>query len=556
MNSLIRIHRRIWREERKALRRGLALSVAVLVAGAALLGLSGWFITAAGMAGIAGLGIAFDVFRPSAGVRFLALGRTAARYGERLLTHDATLRVLARLRVRILEGLAGEDPVRLARLRSPLLLNRVTADVDALDGVAIRVVIPVVAGAMTLAFAGMVLAWLVPPVIAALSVGILAAGGALTIGWSGRRSVAPAAEAERLRQAFRAAAIEHFRARIVHAFAGTLPRSRERLLEIDKRLRDAELRLARLDRQGVAAVSATGLVAAGATLAAGGVLVLSARISPADAAIAVFASLALTEVLAPLQRVMGEFGRMRDAAGRVAPLLDGGLREHASPDMTPGPSGGRRSLLSVSGLSVGAPVSTRPLMPPLTFAVESGEMLALAGRSGSGKTTLLSTIAGMVPTLGGTVAVTGTPLASCDEAFLRGMLGYLPQRSQLMSGTVRGNLGLAAPLATEDDMMEMIGALGLGAALDGRGGLDLALGEGGAGLSGGESRRLALARVLLRRPRILLLDEPTEGLDADTAAMVLAAARRFLPDAAILLASHKASEIEACDRVLTLKDIN
>ena len=107
MRWLWQIYRLLWRADKRAMRRGLALSVAVLVAGAALLGLSGWFITAAAAAGLAGAGAVFDVFRPSAGVRFLALGRTAARYGERLLTHDATLRALANLRVRLLAGIAA-----------------------------------------------------------------------------------------------------------------------------------------------------------------------------------------------------------------------------------------------------------------------------------------------------------------------------------------------------------------------------------------------------------------------------------------------------------------
>jgi ATP-binding cassette subfamily C protein CydC len=146
MSPLWRIAVLIWREERAALSRGLLLSIIVLLAGAALLGLSGWFVTAAGAAGVAGIGIAFDVFRPSAGVRMLALGRTAARYGERILTHDATLRALARLRVKVLDGLAAQPAETLARLRSPAMLNRVTADVDALDGVAIRLVFPILAG--------------------------------------------------------------------------------------------------------------------------------------------------------------------------------------------------------------------------------------------------------------------------------------------------------------------------------------------------------------------------------------------------------------------------
>jgi hypothetical protein len=211
------------------------LSIIVLLAGAALLGLSGWFVTATGAAGVAGIGIAFDVFRPSAGVRMLALGRTAARYGERILTHDATLRSLARLRLRVLDGLATQPARDAGPLRSPAMLNRVTADVDALDGVAIRLVFPILAGGVTLVAAGAMLAWLVAPVVALWVVGTLATGAALAMIVEGRRAIAPAAEAEAARQALRSAAVEHLRARTILTFAGSLLSERAQVLAMTPR---------------------------------------------------------------------------------------------------------------------------------------------------------------------------------------------------------------------------------------------------------------------------------------------------------------------------------
>jgi len=138
MNALWQIFRMILLDQRRALMRGAVLSLAVLLAGIALLGLSGWFITAAAAAGLAGMGAVFDVFRPAAMVRFLALGRTAARYGERLLTHDATLRALTSIRVRLLQATMSAPHDMLVRLRGPQTLNRLMADVDALDGVPLR----------------------------------------------------------------------------------------------------------------------------------------------------------------------------------------------------------------------------------------------------------------------------------------------------------------------------------------------------------------------------------------------------------------------------------
>jgi ATP-binding cassette subfamily C protein CydC len=372
MSPLWRIAVLIWHEERAALSRGLLLSVIVLLAGAALLGLSGWFVTAAGAAGVAGIGIAFDVFRPSAGVRMLALGRTAARYGERILSHDATLRALARLRVKVLDGLAAQPAETLVRLRSPALLNRVTADVDALDGVAIRLIFPILAGGITLLAAGGMLAWLVDPVIALWVVGTLTTGAILAMVIEGRRAIAPAEDAEAARQALRSAAVEHLRARTILTFAGTLPEERGHVLGHDAAARAAERRLARLDRRAASLASGSAILAAGGALAIGAQQALQGAITPAAAAIAVFAALALSEALAPLHRGIAEIGRMRGAATRLAPAL------RARPDATPtAPTAPPAPGLSLHAVTVAAPGSATALMQPVDLHAAPGEMLEL-----------------------------------------------------------------------------------------------------------------------------------------------------------------------------------
>jgi ATP-binding cassette subfamily C protein CydC len=551
MSPLWRIAAMIWREERTALSRGLLLSVIVLLAGAALLGLSGWFVTAAGAAGMAGIGIAFDVFRPSAGVRMLALGRTAARYGERILTHDATLRALARLRVKVLDGLATQPAETLARLRSPAMLNRVTADVDALDGVAIRLVFPILAGGTTLLAAGGMLAWLVDPAIALWVVGTLTTGAILAMVIEGRRAIAPAEEAEAARQTLRSAAVEHLRARTILTFAGSLPDERGHVLCHDAAARGAERRLARLDRRAASLASGSAILAAGGALALGAQLALQGAITPAAAAIAVFAGLALSEALAPLHRGIAEIGRMRGAATRLAPALQ------AQPDARrTGPAAPPAPGLSLCAVTVAAPGSATALIQPVDLDVAPGEMVALTGRSGLGKSTLLHAIAGLSQPLSGRITLDGSAPSDLPETVLRARLGVLPQVSRLMSGTIHTNLRLAAPEAGNEDMTRLLTDLGLWPTLAARGGLDMSLGEGGTGLSGGEARRVALARVILRRPAILLLDEPTEGLDQESSARVLEAIRVHLPEAAILITTHRDADLSACDRRLTLKNIS
>ena len=160
MSVLLTLIKRLVAEQRMAFARGLALSFLVLAMGAALLGLSGWFVTAAAVAGVTGLGLGFDFFQPSAGVRGLALGRAVARYGERLLTHDATLRALADLRLALMDGVSRRPHEDQAKLRSAEALNRMTSDVDALDGLLLRLALPFLAGGMVQLAALLMLWWL------------------------------------------------------------------------------------------------------------------------------------------------------------------------------------------------------------------------------------------------------------------------------------------------------------------------------------------------------------------------------------------------------------
>jgi len=232
----------------------------------------------------------------------------------------------------------------------------------------------------------------------------------------------------------------------------------------------------------------------------------------ARAGIGIFVAMALMETILPLRRGVAEIGRMIGAAGRISlahPAAGAGGTEAA-----------------------GAPL-LRLAEPALTLS--PGMAVALRGPSGSGKTTLLMQIAGLEPGQG--IEVMGRAPLDWNETALRDVLAMVPQRSRLMAGTVRENLALAGP-AGDAAMLEALEAVDLTAALLPRGGLDLMLGEGGAGLSGGQAKRLCLARALLRRPRILLLDEPTEGLDSATAARVMAGLRQMLPDTAILAAMH------------------
>ncbi len=509
-----------------AMARGAALSVAVLVMGAALLGLSGWFITATGLAGLAGLGIAFDVFRPSAGVRFLALGRTAARYGERVLSHDATLRALAALRTMLLMQHARLGVRSLVRLRGEGVLTRIVSDVDALDGLALRVLLPVFAGVVTHACVFAALAWLVGwPVATTILIGYLPASIAI-LWFLARRTLAPSDASERAGQRLRRGVIDMIRDREALIVSGHLPQREMALLEIDQAARDAAARLDLAERNAGLALSLLVSLVAAAALVAGGWMLAGGQAGPAGAAIGLFVALALAETILPLRRGFAEIGRMAGAARRVA-LGDG----HEGPDDRP-------NLLGEPVLEVS--------LPETAFRVEPGRAVALTGPSGSGKTSLLYRIAGLDDGEG--VTVEGQRPAYWSEASLRTHMAFLPQRSALIAGTVRDNLCLAGP-AEDASLWSALDVVALADVIRSKGGLDARLGEGGTGLSGGQARRLALARIVLKDPSIVLLDEPTEGLDAVTADAVLNGVRTALPRAAIVAALHRGADHPVFDEV-------
>lgn len=554
MSALIRLTRRLIRAEGPAFRRALALSVTVLAMGAALLGLSGWFVTAAAAAGLAGIGIGFDFFRPSAGVRFLALGRAGARYGERMLTHGATLRALDALRGALWAGITRLPHEAQARLRGGEALNRLTADIDALDGLMARLVLPFVAAVLTHLGAALALALLVTPEVA-LAVGLvyLLTGGAV-LALVARSAHHPATEAEAALQGLRAASLDLMRNRADLAVAGALLRQEAVALGCAAADEAARNRLDRIDRRAGLAITAGAALSATLALALGGRAAEAGTIAPAQVAIGFFVALALAETLGVLRRGMADLGRMQGAAARVLALTEAPDRPAPPAAPTPavptsaGPATPGAPLLRAEGLRHRREGARRDTFGPLSFSLAPGETLLVTGPSGAGKSTLIATLAGLVPASGGAVWLAGRPLSHWPEDGLRRRLCAVPQRSALMAGTLAEALMLAWPgedatgADTEAALWAALDAVQLGDVARARAGLATRLGPGGAGLSGGQAKRLALARAALRRPEVLLLDEPSEGLDAPTAAATLAGLRGLLPQAGFVLVSHRAPD--------------
>ncbi|MDO6520811.1 ATP-binding cassette domain-containing protein [Shimia thalassica] len=547
MSALWKAFVLIWNAAPAAMWRGALMAVAVLLMGAALLGLSGWFITATGLAGIAGIGIAFDVFRPSAGVRFLALGRAGARYGERIFTHDATLRALSTLRISLMRRLSRLSLPEMQRLRGPLALTRITADVDALDGIVLRVGLPIAAGLIThvVVFVGL---WALTDIALAVMIacGYVLGGGIILLRLA-RRTYAPSRHAEEASQTLRRDTIGLMRGRSDLFLQGRVRSSLDRLHDTDDAMRAAMESLDTTERHAGMALAVLGTVVSGLALAIGSYLVTNGELDPARAAIGFFVALALAETLLPLRRGLAEIGRIRDAAERIFQVEEQGQ----GPARIGGQAKGHG--IDVRAVTFRRSDTAVPVLENLSLKVAAGETVALTGPSGSGKSTLLAILAGTEPDFEGHVTIAGQDLRAFGERELRSKLTFVPQRAALVSGSIFDNLALAKSDLSEAEALDILDVACLTAVVERLGGLQGTLGEGGGGLSGGEARRLVLARALLRSPSVLLLDEPTEGLDAATARHVLSNIRALLPEAAILMASHRTSEIESADRIVSIK---
>lgn len=517
------------------------LVAAVQLAGLVLLGLSGWFVAASALAGLAGLGLEFDFFRPSAIIRLTTPLRALARYGERVAGHDATLRALQDLRLRLFTALSWRDAETLATLRSAEGVNRLTADLDAVEGVLIRLALPSLAVPVVLVPGTAAILVLAGP-SAAIAVLCCHLAVLVALVLLALRQKGAGIRQETAFQTIRSQMTEDMRLRSDTALQGQLPAAVARIRAASGAMEGARAELDRGERRATVWLSMLPAVCAAAVL----------TLAEGDAALvlaAMLVAMAMTEAARTLWRGLAEIGRMQLAANR----LDTG---YVPPDLRPTPQPPRTSeVLALSDISVSLSGRTAPPLAPVSLTLRQGDWAALVGPSGVGKSTLLHAIAGLVPLTGGEVRVLGVAFAEWPEHALRDRLCLVPQRPALIGGTVADNLALAAPDAGPEAMEVAVRAVCLWQTLAGRGGLKAPLGAQGAGLSGGETRRLALARAILRRPAILLLDEPTEGLDRETAAAVLAGLRAALPETAVLIISHRAKDMSGVGQIVQARQI-
>lgn len=529
---------------------GLALSVLALAGGLGLLGLSGAFLTGAAIAGLsASTAATFNFLLPGAGVRFFAVLRTTTRWGERVLSHEGTFRLLAGLRLWLYRHLAALAPRQLMRYHGAELLNRLVRDIDALDNLHPRVLMPLAAAGVMLAGVTGLFAWRAPTLAwAPLLLWALAWIGLPLIGWQIGQALLP--RWTQLRAELRTRLLdtcEGLEALSLHRQAWAS--QRQHTLHTQTQWLNAHLQAQRRSATLRAMVMlAVGLLAWG-VLGALGAAPESTRLSGPWIAALVLIVMGCIEALQPLAGACVDLPGTAHAAQRLQAIAD-------EPALTAFPAHGPQPAnagIVLQGVCFAWDAHT-PVFRHLDLAIADGEHVLLTGESGCGKSTLLQLLTRQEAATAGEVRIGGVPVQALDEATLRRYVACASQFTWAQTATLADNLRLARPDATEAEMLAMLDLVGLSPLSAGwREGLNTWIDEGGANLSGGQRRRLGVARTLLRDAPITLLDEPSEGLDLAAEAELVDRVTQHLRGRTLIWVSHRPVAPEAFRRVLQLQ---
>jgi ATP-binding cassette, subfamily C, bacterial CydC len=532
MNDLLRILA-LWRPRAGWLLLGAVIALAALAAGVGIMATAGAALAVA---------ITTTTLLAPGILRALGTARVLLRYLERLVTHAATFRALADLRVWFFRRLAAGGAGGLGFRQAGDLLSRLVTDIEALDGLYLRILLPVAGAAFLLPVVALVIAPHSIPLAATLI--LLFALAAFALPWFAARATLTAgmtlAEAA---GAVRIVALDALTGlREVRAF-GAEGRMLAAMQARETALLAAQHALAK--RTATATIGA--FLCAHAALFA---VLLAAGLNPTAAVATAFLVLAAFEAVGGLPRAGALAGHAAAAAHRVLQAAD-------EPVPVPDPAAPKPLPTGFTLRFEALHYRWRPELPEvftgLTLEVPEGARVALLGPSGAGKSTLAALALKVVAPDQGRILLGGTDIAELTGPKVHARIGWLSQATHLFDDTIRANLRLARPDADDAALWAALDAAQIGEVVRALpDGLDAWVGEGGARFSGGQGRRLALARALLSPAPILILDEPCAGLDAATERAFLSTLNEVAPGRTIIMITHRLIGIERLDRIWRL----
>ncbi len=521
----------LWRGQTGWLVFGALLSLGALAAGLALMGGAGNSIALA----LAGAVIVVPAFLQAAGV-----ARVLLRYLERVFTHEATFRALADLRLYLFRGLARSAAGGLGFRRTGDALARLVNDVDTLDGLYLRISVPLLGGVLAFPVLAVLLyranPWallaLIPFALVAFALPLAAAAAA--------RETGPAAGLAMA--GLRNAALDTLGGlREIKIFG-----AEGRMLAAVQAKEAALLAAQRALLRRVSLLNATGFLLGQAAVLV--TILIGLASPPAAALIAVFALIMGFEAVQGLPRAGALYGQVQAAAARVVQAAEAPLPVAAPAAAAPMPAGTAIAFDHVA-FSYGA----APVFENLSLQVPAGSRIAILGASGAGKSTIAALLLKLVAPQAGQIRLGATDLAALPAEAVRARIAYLSQTTHLFADTIANNLRLANPAATDEQLWGALESAKIAdtvRALPDQ--LESWLGESGRSLSGGQGRRLVLARTLLSPAPILILDEPCAGLDAETEMDFYRTLNSAIAGRSLILLAHRLTGAEQLDRIWRL----
>ena len=529
---------------------GLVLMITGLASSIGLLTTSGWFLAATA---IAGLGTLFNFFYPSASVRGLAIGRTLFRYFEKLVTHDATFRILAKLRVQVFEKIIPLSPGVLNRYRNSDLLNRLVSDVDTLDSLYLRLIAPFITAIFVILAMCIGLSFVNAPLALGLGASLLLLVFVIpTVFYQLGKKFGD--KLVHSRALYRTQFLEFIQAQAELLLFNAEDKLKDNMAKTEANWQADQQKEANLSGFSTAlSLFLNGLIIAAMLWFSSQAEFGNDEYRMAFIALFTFAALASFEILMPLGSAFLHIGQVIASAERVTDIIEqqplvtfNGKAEFDQNAIT---------LIEAKDLSFTYPERQNRALDNLNLTIQKGKKIAILGKTGSGKSTLLQLLVRNYDANQGELFLAGKPIADYAEDTLRSQFCFLTQRVHVFSDTLRQNLQFASAVNIADEkMIEVLNQVGLGKLLEQEQGLDIWLGDGGRPLSGGEQRRLGLARILLNDAPILLLDEPTEGLDRETERQILRLILAHAENKTLIMVTHRLTAIEQFDELCVIDE--
>ena len=515
-----------------------------------LLALSGWFISAAAYAGLTAITAQlFNFFHPGIGVRIFAIGRTLARYVERIVSHDATFRILQSLRSWFYRHLEPLAPSRLMNFRSGDILNRIVADIDALDNLYLRVFSPsVIALTMSVLVVGFL--WLFDPVISMVTALFLSMAGFWVPLITMRLGEGCGHELAQHLSDLRIRIVEGLQGMPELLVFGAHNRHLDTVKQSSRALLKSQLRMSQILGLSQALLTLISGLAVLATLYLAVILVNRDVMDGPGMALVTLAVLASFEAVFPLPAAYQYLGRMREAGRRLLEIVD------SKPEVIfPGRSVTRPRHFGLRFENVCFRYNQKAgwALRDVEFQVHPGRRVAVIGETGSGKSTLIHLLVRFRDPDAGCIQIGSVDVRNFGESDLRRHISVVTQQPHMFNATLRENLLMAQPGAGEDELLDALNfaqLLNFVSALPD--GLDTWIGEAAKLLSGGQARRVAVARAMLHNGPLWVLDEPTEGLDPVTEERMMAAIKAQTAGRSLLLITHRLIDLHWMDYIVML----